>query len=233
MEVFMHYDIQYSYMNSISPFERDIKDCSTIAVDVDGVIARTRDFFIGKIEDDYDVSVSEKQRSLTNPEIKDGLRYGQVVKNMVGKDMSIFKDIKPIPGALKSLRLLSMQYNILIVTNRVKEGGWFPDRLDKLRDVTVEWLNNNNFTYNKFVFPLEEKAAANAGIYIDDRLPEIRKLDKQNSLPILFSRRYNTGNKQNAWTAAEYDNSTEMSMSRNLNHQWSIITEALRLSHSY
>lgn len=209
---------------------QNINSEETIALDLDGVSTRTRDAFLSYIEEEYNISISRDVLYGTDPEIPGtDLKYGDAVQEIASDSLDVYKDMDPIPGAPDSTLALSREYNIEIVTHRVSKNWLSKDRREEMKDISIKWLKNNNFYFDKFVYPTpDEKTDVNADIYIDDRPQIVESANEKGKYGILFLRPHNTRYiPNNVSSAAKFSDYTVDSLASNPDLQWSIITEKL------
>lgn len=207
------------------------EDNPVILLDIDGVSAETREFFHGIIEDKYGIPLSPSRLKSSNPRIPEiNSSYSEEVKSLVKNDITIYRDVEPTLGAAEATRKLSEEYKIYIVTHRVREKGWMPDRRSEMRDITVNWLKENGFEFDEFICPAPvEKADIEHSILIDDRSKNIKpSVSKNESIGIMFLRSYNIMEiPRGCWVASAYRGEKHGDCVSKPDKQWSAITDAL------
>ena len=222
---------QSQHQNPSTDFLKD-KRRPIIGLDLDGVSADTREYFISRIENQYGVSISRRRLARSNPQIPEaGTDYSTEVENVVESDVTLYGEIEPVTGAPRATRTLSINYDIKILTHRVRDGWLNQSKQKKMEETTIDWLDNNGFRYSEFVSPTpENKTEVNADVYIDDKAGNVKDaVEEDGCIGVLFLRPHNTSYVPNgAWVASAYAGTDHQSMARNPQRQWSIITEAFR-----
>lgn len=206
-------------------------DNPTIILDIDGVSADTRGFFLSVIEDKYGFPLSRSRMNSPNPRIPEiNSTYSDEVKRIVENNLELYEEVDVMPGAPEATKELSKRFNIKIVTHRVIEDGWVDQDIDSMKRTTVEWLEKNNFVYDEFVSPTpKDKTEVDYDILIDDRRKNIQPTVHQSEcVGIMYLRPYNIAEVPNGtWVAsAERDENHKDSVS-SPEDQWKSITLAL------
>jgi 5'(3')-deoxyribonucleotidase len=203
----------------------------TIILDIDGVSADTREFFISVIENRYGVPLSRSRMTSPNPRIPEiNSTYSDELKRIVEDDVGIYEEVEVMPGAAKATRKLSKKFNIKIVTHRVRKGGWVQQERDTMKRVTVEWLEDNNFAYDEFVSPTpKDKTEVEYDVLIDDRRKNIEPAVHQSErVGLMYLRPYNIMEVPNgAWVASAERNQRHTDSVSSPENQWEAITSAL------
>lgn len=202
----------------------------SIGLDLDGVSTKTRDAFLSIIEEKYDTNISRDILYGTNPTIPGiELEYGSAVQEIVSESLDIYRNMSPISGASQATQTLNHKYNIKIITHRVSEDWLSDERREEIRDISIKWLDDNNFKYDDFIYPApEDKTDVDADIFIDDRPEVLKDITNDEITGILFLRPHNTRYIPDYMTtAADFSTHTVDSLAKNPSLQWSIITEYL------
>lgn len=203
-----------------------------IILDLDGVCAKTRQSFLSRIEDIYGVEISNSILYGSNPEIEEiSSDFGSEVKKICSESLEIYRDMDAIPGSPEATRRLSRRYNIRIVSHRVKDSWLDQQRKQRMREISIKWLRDNQIAFDEFVFPTpEDKSDISGDIYIDDR-PRILKSvndSHKDASKVLFLRPHNIRNiPESSWTASELSSEMPGEIARNPRKQWKLVTEHL------
>lgn len=205
-------------------------DRKSIGLDLDGVSTKTRDAFLSIIEAKYNINISRDILYGTNPKIPGiELDYGSTVQEIISESLDIYKNMAPISGASQATRTLSHKYNFKIITHRVSKNWLSDERRKEIRDISIKWLDDNDFEYDEFVYPTpEDKTDVEADIFIDDRSEVLKHTKNDEITGIQFLRPHNTRYiPQYVTTAADFSTHTAENLAKNPKLQWSIITEYL------
>lgn len=218
------------HTNPSLDFLRDV-DNPTIILDIDGVSADTREFFLSVIENKYGLPLSRSRLTRPNPRIPEiNSTYSDELKRIVEDDVGIYEEVDVMPGAAEATRKLSRKFDIKIVTHRVRRGGWVQEERDSMRNITVQWLENNNFAYDEFVYPTpRDKTEVEYDVLIDDRRKNIEPAVRQSeSIGLMYLRPYNIMEVPNgAWVASAERNERHTDSVSSPENQWRAITSAL------
>ncbi|MBP3964647.1 5' nucleotidase, NT5C type [Paenibacillus lignilyticus] len=130
-------------------------------------------------------------KALTAADIQDFYIYRSYGWNQEERDIIYAKhghDIHwhsaPYPNAADSLRQLSLQHELSIITARPM----------LFRDVTIDWLNHHKFTYTNISFDenkLEACIAAKVDVLIDDAPHYAEEFARMRKPIILYDQPYN------------------------------------------
>lgn len=218
------------HTNPSLDFLRDV-DNPTIILDIDGVSADTREFFLSVIENKYGIPLPRSRLTSPNPRIPEiNSTYSDELKRIVEDDVSVYEGVEVMPGAAEATRILSEEFNIKIVTHRVRKGGWVQQERDSMKDITVEWLEKNNFEYDEFIYPTpRDKTEVEYDVLIDDRRKNIEPAVRQSqSVGIMYLRPYNLMEVPNgAWVASAERNERHSDSVSSPENQWKSITSCL------
>ncbi len=158
---------------------------STIAVDVDGVLAEQVIPILARIKEKYGISLSKTQITewdypIGNTDIKTEIELAEMEEDFV-------KAMLPIEGCRETLDILARNYYVVIATSRHPlTDGW-----------TVEWANTNGIKYSSFVNTRAcGKSLPSVQILIDDYTKNIEEFvisGNSSRKAILFSQPWNRG----------------------------------------
>lgn len=205
-------------------------DKPTLGIDLDGVLSSTKKRFLMEIGEVYDIDITDAMYYDSNlyfPSVSKS--YGELVGEILENDYDMYKTIEPISGASQATRKLSNRYNIKIITHRVRDGWLTYEKRKRLKSLSINWLKDNNFYFDEFIFPTpEDKSDINADVYIDDRHHNIKNVIDEGNVGILFIRPDNMRSiPQGSWLASSMTDKNINYFSTNEKHQWDIITESL------
>lgn len=207
------------------------KENPTIGLDLDGVVASTRNRFIKEIEQTYNVNIKPNNHIGTDPRIPQiGKTYGELVQEIVHQDIDIYSDINPLPGSSKATNKLKEHYNIKIITHRVNEGWLSNQKREYMKDITIDWLDEHDIYYDEFVYPTPDaKSDIPADVYIDDRYENISDIvGNSNNIGIMYLRPHNADSVHwSSWLASSVNGANVDNIINQEETQWNIITEAL------
>jgi len=200
----------------------------TIGLDLDNVLCSTKEGFINKIESQYNIIINQNIHTKSNPNIPHlKQNYGQIIRDIVNQDLSVYDSMEPIQGSSKATNILKDYYNIKIITHRVHNDWLTPEKLDELKSKSIKWLNDNNIYFDEFVYPTpKDKSDVQADVYIDDNVNNINNiLNKENNIGVLYLRSYNQDSiPWNSWLASSVDNNGIKSIVNDNKKQWEVIT---------
>jgi len=161
-----------------------------IGIDLDGVVADFTSYTLPMLNKMYNVNLKredithynyEKILKISKDEIE---KFWEEVKNK-----QVFRYLKPIKGALKSLSLLSD-----------KEIYFFSMRPEYYKDDTIAWLKDNNIDYCKLHVGQEDKSIAvleeKIDIFIEDNLLQAIMVSEAGIKTLLFNQPWNHYNKE-------------------------------------
>lgn len=202
-------------------------DKPTIGVDLDGVLCATRNRFIDEIESLYDINIKVTRTGLSIPQLNKN--YGELVQEIVNNNYNIYNSIEPIKGASEAINRLSEDYKIKIITHRVHRNWLNSEKRDRLKSLSINWLDDNDIYFDEFIFPTpKDKSEVPAEIYIDDRVNNINDIINRKKIGILFLRPDNINSAPwGAWLASSEENVDMNYMAQNEKEQWEIIRKAL------
>lgn len=208
------------------------KNSPTIGLDLDGVCASSRKFFLSEISRKYDVDIpatSIYDRSPTIPRVD--TTFGEEIDEIARTQVSMYGKVSTISGSAQATRTLSSRYEIKIISHRVSEGWLSKEQRESMKEVSEDWMNRNDIIYDEFVSPTPgDKTDIEADIYIDDKPRVISDISSQpNKVGILFVRPHNVESiPRDAWVVSDYDEGIRpQELAKNPQRQWGLITDAL------
>jgi 5'(3')-deoxyribonucleotidase len=115
---------------------------------------------------------------------------------------SLFRDLRPMPGAPQALRSLSKRgVRIRIITHRLFIKFFHMPAVQQ----TVEWLDSHDIPYWDLCF-MSDKAAVGADLYIEDSPSNVERLRQDGHPTIVFSNstnRHLPGPRAENWAQVE------------------------------
>lgn len=115
---------------------------------------------------------------------------------------SLFRDLRPMPGAPQALRSLSKRgVRIRIITHRLFIKFFHMPAVQQ----TVEWLDSHDIPYWDLCF-MSDKAAVGADLYIEDSPSNVERLRMDGHPTIVFSNstnRHLPGPRAETWAQVE------------------------------
>lgn len=208
------------------------KNSRTIGLDLDGVCASSRKFFLSEISRKYDVDIPATSIYDRSPAIpKVDTTFGEEIDEIARTKVSQYRKVDAISGSAQATKTLSSVYDIKIISHRVSEDWLSKEQRESMEEVSKDWMNQNNITYDEFVSPTPgDKTDIEADIYIDDKPRVISNISSHpNKVGILFVRPHNFESiPRDAWVVSNYDESlSPQDLAKNPQRQWGIITDAL------
>jgi hypothetical protein len=207
-------------------------DNPTIGLDFDGVLSSTREHFLNEIENMYNVKINRELHMGSNPVIPQiGKSFGTLIEEIVNHNTDIYSSIPPIKGCSEATNRLKEYYKIKIITHRVHDDWLDNEKLNEVKNLSINWLIDNDIYFDEFVCPTpENKSEIPANVYIDDRKGNIDNvLNKQkNNVGILYLKPHNiTDFPWNAWLASSEKQLDIKYVANNDVTQWKIISDSL------
>lgn len=206
-------------------------DKPILGLDLDGVLSSTRECFIREIENKYNVKINQELHVNSNPVIPQiGKDFGTLIEEIIQYDSNIYKTMKPIKGSSKATNRLKEQYYIKIITHRVHENWFDKQKLDELKRLSINWLNENDIYFDEFVYPTpKNKSNVNANVYIDDRKNNIYDIlnGNENNIGVLYLTPHNT--ESIPWKSWVASSEKQIDANYTANHdeeQWKIIADS-------
>lgn len=203
-----------------------------IGLDLDGVCASSRKFFLSQISQKYDVDIPATSIYDRSPSIpKVDTTFGEEIDEIARNRVELYGEVDVIPGSPQATRTLSSKYDIKIISHRLSEGWLGEEQRENMKKVSKDWASEKGIKYDQFISPTpRDKTKIDASLYIDDKPRLIRDISKQeDKVGILFIRPHNVESiPPSCWVASEYGNSIRpRELAKSPQRQWGLITDAL------
>lgn len=202
-----------------------------IGLDIDGVCAKSRPYFLSEISQKYDVEIPATSVYDTSPNIPSvDTTFGEEIDDIARNRVEMYGEVEAIAGSKQATRTLNGKYNIKVMSHRVSEEWLDEKQRSDIEEVTKRWLKQNGIMYDEFVSPTpSNKSDVEADIYIDDKPSVIKKVSElDNKVGILFIRPHNIDRiPREAWVASDYDGIRPQELAQNPQRQWGLLTDAL------